>query len=123
MDPQQRIAELEAQLAAMQTNETAKKKRAVELKVSQKGCVQINGIRKFPFTFYKEEIRQILSMANKIEEFITDNDDSLKESSVDWLAYNTNKSAEWPNITEKQDPYPEYEKYQIMEDRIKFLDE
>jgi ferredoxin len=54
---------------------------------------------------------------------ISDNDDSLKESSVDWLAYNTNKSAEWPNITEKQDPYPEYEKYQIMEDRIKFLDE
>lgn len=76
-DAAQRIAELEAQLAAMKANESKKKKRPIELKVSQKGCVQINGIRKFPFTFYKEEIRQILSMAERIEEFINENDDEL----------------------------------------------
>lgn len=57
------------------------------------------------------------------EAIISDNDDSLKESSVDWLQYNTEKSLIWPNITESKDPYPEYEKYQIMEDRIKFLEE
>ena len=71
-DAQQRIAELEAQLAAIKN-----KKRPIELKVSQKGCVQINGLRKFPFTFYKEEIRQILSMAEQIEEFINENNDDL----------------------------------------------
>lgn len=76
-DARQRIAELEAQLAAMKANETRKHKRPIELKVSQKGCVQINGIRKFPFTFYKEEIRTILSMTDKIEEFIAENDNEL----------------------------------------------
>ena len=69
---EQRVAELEAQLAAMKA-----KKRPIELKVSQKGCVQINGIRRFPFTFYKEEIRQILSMAERIEEFINENENEL----------------------------------------------
>jgi hypothetical protein len=76
-DAQTRIAELEAQLAAMKTNEQKKKKRQIELKVSQKGCVQINGIRRFPFTFYKEEIREILSMTERIEEFINENEESL----------------------------------------------
>ena len=79
-DAQQRIAELEAQLAAMKANESKKNKsRPIELKVSQKGCVQINGIRRFPFTFYKEEIRQILSMSERIEEFIQENDKTLSE--------------------------------------------
>ena len=63
---QQRIAELEAELAAIKR----KQKREVEIKVSQKGCVQINGIRKFPFTFYKEEIEKILAMREDIEAFI-----------------------------------------------------
>lgn len=69
---QLRIAELEAQIAALKKN-----KRSIELKVSQKGCVQINGIRKFPFTFYKEEIRQILSMSEEIETFIEAHDNEL----------------------------------------------
>lgn len=56
------------------------------------------------------------------EAIIADNDDSLNESSVDWFKYNEEKSQIWPNITEKTDPYPEYEKYQLMEDRIKFLE-
>lgn len=76
-DPQQRIAELEAQLAAMKANEAKKNKRPIELKVSQKGCVQINGIRKFPFTFYKTEIQTILNMADRINEFIEENEGSL----------------------------------------------
>jgi hypothetical protein len=76
-DAQQRIAELEAQLAAMKANESKKYKKPIELKVSQKGCVQINGIRRFPITFYKEEMRQILSMADRIEEFIEQNDEEL----------------------------------------------
>ena len=72
---EERIAELEAQLAAMKAKEH--KKRSIELKVSQKGCVQINGIRKFPFTFYKEEIIKILSMKSEIETFISENESEL----------------------------------------------
>ena len=69
----QRIAELEAEIAAMKAN----KNRSIELKVSQKGCVQINGIRKFPITFYKDEIRTILSMSDRIMQFIDENDAHL----------------------------------------------
>jgi len=56
------------------------------------------------------------------EAIISDNDDSLSDSSVDWFQYNEQKSAVWPNITEKKDPYPEYEKFQLVDDRIKFLE-
>ena len=42
-DAQKKIAQLEL--------EKATKKKGIEIKVSQKGCVQINGIRKFPITF------------------------------------------------------------------------
>ena len=31
-------------------------KQAFNLKVSNKGCVQINGIRKFPISLYAEEL-------------------------------------------------------------------
>ena len=57
------------------------------------------------------------------EAIISDNDDSLKDSSVDWYKYNEQKSLVWPNIVEKKDPYPDYEQYQGTEDRIKFLEE
>lgn len=57
------------------------------------------------------------------EAIIADNDESLTNSPIDWFKYNDEKSLIWPNITEKKDPYPEYEKYQVMDDRIKFLEE
>lgn len=71
-DAQERIAQLEAELA----NEKSKKKE-IQLKVSEKGCVQINGIRKFPFTFYQDEIDIILGMSEQIKEFISNNKDKL----------------------------------------------
>tara|TARA_B100001996_G_C18464262_1_gene517346 strand:- start:500 stop:739 length:240 start_codon:yes stop_codon:yes gene_type:complete len=73
MNNEQRIAELEAQLASLQKQQN----RSIELKVSQKGCVQINGIRRFPFTFYKDEIKQILSMSETIYKFIDENENKL----------------------------------------------
>ena len=75
--------ELEAQLAEAQKKiaelelQNKKKKKGVELKVSQKGCVQINGIRKFPFTFYVNDIEQIFGMKEEIETFIQDNKSEL----------------------------------------------
>jgi hypothetical protein len=65
--------ELIAALAAAET----KAKKSVVVKVSPKGAVQINNIRKFPVTFYKNEWAIILGMKNEIEQFIKDNDSSL----------------------------------------------
>ena len=62
--------------ALVQQQEQANKKNDV-VKVSQKGCVQINGIRRFPITFYKNEWEQIFSMKDEIVQFIEDNDHLL----------------------------------------------
>ena len=48
------------------------------MKVSDKGCLQINGLRRFPFTFYKNEITKILSMSTEIQTFIDENEKNLK---------------------------------------------
>ena len=62
--------------ALVQQQAVAAKKKTV-VKVSQKGCVQINGIRRFPVTFYKNEWKQIFAMKDEIEQFIVDNDHLL----------------------------------------------
>lgn len=69
----ERIKELEAQLA----QEKAKNKREMTLKVSEKGAVQINGIRRFPITLYKSEMNKILDNAGMIMEFMRENDEVL----------------------------------------------
>lgn len=69
-----RIKELEAQLK----REKEKNKRIVSLKVSEKGAVQINGIRRFPITLYRQEMEQILEMKEEIEDFIRTNESALK---------------------------------------------
>ena len=71
-DAQARIAELEEELKQSKTKQ-------IQLKVSEKGCVQINGIRKFPFTFYQDEIKIILNMSEEIENFINMNQDKLSK--------------------------------------------
>jgi len=52
-------------------------KKNIVIKVSPKGCVQINGIRKFPVTFYKNEWEQIFGLKAEIEQFIVDHDNEL----------------------------------------------
>ena len=49
-----------------------------EIKVSQKGAVQINNIRKFPVTFYKSEWEIIIEMIPDIQQFIRDHEPDLK---------------------------------------------
>jgi hypothetical protein len=65
--------ELVAALAA----EKAKSEKAIQLKVSQKGCVQLNGIRRFPITFYKDEWNRIFDMKDQIMDFISAHDAEL----------------------------------------------
>lgn len=70
---EERIAQLEAELSA----EKAKNEKNIVIKVSQKQAVQINGIRRFPITFYKDEWATILGMKDEIEQFIKDHDHEL----------------------------------------------
>lgn len=73
-DLQAKIEQLNKELAEAKQKNT----KTPTLKISEKKCVQINGIRRFPITFYKNELRRILSMATEIEAFIEENDSELK---------------------------------------------
>ena len=61
------------ELVAALANANAAMKKNIVVKVSPKGAVQINGIRKFPITFYKDEWNIIFSMKDQIETFIENN--------------------------------------------------
>ena len=63
-------------MEALETERTKTEKNIV-VKVSPKGCVQVNGIRKFPITFYKNEWEILFSLRDRIEDFIVENDDAL----------------------------------------------
>lgn len=58
-------------------NEKEKNGNQIVVKVSPKGCVQVNGIRKFPITFYKDEWATLFSLRERIESFITENEGAL----------------------------------------------
>ena len=70
------------QLEALVQQQAQAAKKNVVVKVSQKGCVQINGIRRFPITFYKNEWEQIFAMKDEIVQFIEDNDHLLAKNFV-----------------------------------------
>lgn len=55
----------------------AKSKKGFNLTVSQKGCVQINGIRKFPISLYAEELQEIFDKKDEIDNFININRSDL----------------------------------------------
>ena len=65
------------ELVAALEQETAKNEKQLVVKVSPKGCVQVNGIRRFPVTFYKDEWAQIFCLKDRIESFILENDSAL----------------------------------------------
>ena len=74
------MEEMQAQIAQLtkQLEEKTKNEKKLSLKVSEKKCVQINGLRRFPFTFYKSEILKILNSKDDILEFIEQHDTELK---------------------------------------------
>ena len=45
--------------------------------MSQKGAVSLYGIRRFPITFYKEEWKTMLGMAEDIKTFMEEHDGEL----------------------------------------------
>ena len=72
-DLKARIAELEGQLE----EQKQRARRAIELKVSQKGGVSLYGIRRFPITFYMEEWKRILDMGDEIRAFLREHESEL----------------------------------------------
>lgn len=73
---EQQLAEAQAKIKDLELKQS-KSKKGIEIKVSEKGCVQINGIRKFPITFYKQEFEKIFEMKDEIEEFMKNNESKL----------------------------------------------
>ena len=65
------------ELVAALAVEKAKSEKQLVIKVSPKGCVQVNGIRRFPFTFYKDEWATIFGLKDRIETFIEENNSQL----------------------------------------------
>ncbi len=82
MNQEQLLAKL-AEINALYKAEKKKNARAKmrekkpEVKVSAKGAVQINNIRRFPITLYKNEWGKIFDMVDEIKTFIEANDDKL----------------------------------------------
>jgi hypothetical protein len=70
---------LAAVAAGKMTPEDAQKalEKKLTLKVSQKGAVQLDGLRRFPVTLYKREWQRVLDMAPQILKFIEDNKSKL----------------------------------------------
>jgi len=73
-DVTERIRQLEEELK----KEKEKNVKTITLKVSEKGAVQINGMRRFPIVLYKNEMEKILDMKEEIEDFIKNNSTNLK---------------------------------------------
>lgn len=61
----------------LQLEQEKSKKKEITLKISEKGAVQINGIRRFPITLYKRELNTLFEMKDKISSFIDENNDKL----------------------------------------------
>ena len=72
------LAEAQLKISQLELEKNTRKQKKVEIKVSEKGCVQINGIRKFPITFYKDELEKIFNMKPELENFMNINKNDLK---------------------------------------------
>ena len=70
-------AELE-RLRAENASLKDKSKRAVYLKVSEKGGLSLYGLGRFPVTLYKEQWDKLLQMADEIRTFLREHDHELK---------------------------------------------
>ena len=76
----QKLAELE-EVYKSEKRKVARlslKEKKPEIKVSIKGAVQINNIRRFPVTFYKNEWEQMFGLVDELRQFIIDHDGELK---------------------------------------------
>lgn len=76
------VAELQAQMEALRSENAALKAAkpkapGVTLKVSEKGCISVYGLGRFPTTLYVGQMERLLDHAEKIREFIAANATTL----------------------------------------------
>jgi len=73
--------ELEARLAALETeNKNLKTKGpALKMKVGQKGGASLYGLGRFPVTLYKDQWKALLGYTDSIRAFLEDNDELMTE--------------------------------------------
>ena len=75
-------SDLLAQLEALKAeNERLKKQTTnkLSLKVSEKGCLSIYGLGRFPLSAYASQWRRVIQMIPEIERFMAENKDKLTE--------------------------------------------
>ncbi len=58
-------------------------RRAVHLKISEKGGLSLYGLGRFPVTLYKEQWTKLLDMADEIRAFLREHDRELKSKGAD----------------------------------------
>jgi len=71
--PEQELARLKAEIAALKKKNAPK----TSLKVSQKGAVSMYGLGRFPVTLYREQWQRLLDKKSEVLDFIEENTDKL----------------------------------------------
>jgi hypothetical protein len=70
---EERIAQLEAQIASMK----AQAQRKLTMKIGEKGALSVYGLGRFPVTLYRGQWERLLDEKDTILAFISINADSL----------------------------------------------
>ncbi len=78
MSDENLMAEVERLKAENATLKKTNRPGTLSMKVSEKGALSIYGMGRFPVTLYKEQWLKLLTIADDIKRFITDNDSKLK---------------------------------------------
>jgi hypothetical protein len=73
---EQQLADLKAE--NLKLKESAARKSTMSFKVSEKGCLSIYGLGRFPVTLYRQQMERLLAAAPQITAFIEANAGQLK---------------------------------------------
>ncbi len=74
--------ELQAEIERLRAENEALKKPVrgqLNFRVSEKGALSVYGLGRFPVTLYREQWEKLLGAADRIQEFIKENDTLLKK--------------------------------------------
>lgn len=69
-------AEIDAKIAELKA---LKKPANIRLGISEKGCLSVYGLQKFPISLYKNQWHTLLAHVHQIEDFLTENASLLRE--------------------------------------------
>jgi hypothetical protein len=69
------IAALQAEIARLKEARQLK----LAMKVSEKGCLSLYGLSKFPVSLYASQWRRVIELVPQIQKFMEENKDKLTE--------------------------------------------